>query len=75
MSHFELMDDGTIIAHCRGGTKLDLEKAVRELNSLEEGRIKKRERIAKLEENLMKMNGVINGMESYFELKLKGVIW
>ncbi len=75
MSYFELMDDGTIIAHCRGGTKLDLEKAVRELNSLEKGRREKMERIEELEENLMKMNGVVSGMESYFELKVKGVIW
>ena len=75
MSYFELMDDDTIIAHCRGGTKLDLEMAVKELNSLEESRKTKGAKIQELEEYLMKMNGVINGMESYFELKIKGVIW
>ena len=75
MSYFELRDDGIIIAHCRGGTKLDLERAVKELNSLEESRKTKGAKIRELEENLMKMNGVISGMESYFELKINGVIW
>ena len=75
MSYFELNDDGTIIAHCRGGTKLDLEKAVEELNSLEKYRKEKNMRIEELTNDLVEMNQVLCGMETYVKLKVKGVIW
>lgn len=76
--HFEStckIDGELITANCRGGTKLNLERIVKELNSLEETRLKKGRKIAKLQKREEKYQRVISGLMAYIELKVNSELW
>ena len=76
--HFEStckVDEELVIANCRGGTKLNLERIVKELNSLEDERKRKNAEIAKLRKREERYQGIISGLMDYLELKFNNELW
>ena len=75
--HFTISkDDPTIIiAHCRGDIAMDLERAVKELNRLEDGRRSKKAEVAKLRRREERYQGVISGIKDYIDLKYNNDLW
>lgn len=75
--HFTISkDDPTvIIAHCRGDITMDLERVVKELNRLEDGRRSKKEKIEKLQKREERYQGVISGLLDFLELKFNNELW
>ena len=72
--HFERKDD-MVIAHCRGGVEMDFDRAIRELNELENRRKQLLKKYNEMQDIIDEMRGVISGMESYAKLKSMGVLW
>ena len=64
-----------VIANCRGGTKLNFEQIVKELNSLEDERKRKNAEIAKLRKREERYQGVISGLMDFLELKFNNELW
>lgn len=75
--HFTISkDDSTIvIAHCRGDVAMDLERVVKELNSLEDGRRSKKTEIARLRCRENRYQGIISGLKDYIALKYNNELW
>jgi len=74
MTHFERKDD-MVIAHCRGDVEMDFDRAVKELNRLEDRRKQLLTKYSEMQDIIDEMRGVISGMESYAKLKALGVLW
>ena len=64
-----------VLANCRGGTKLNFEQIVKELNHLEDERNRKNAEIAKLRKREERYQGVISGLMDFLELKFNNEIW
>lgn len=77
-NHFESIckvDGELVLANCRGGTKLNLEQIVKQLNRLEDERKRKNTEIAKLRKREERYQGVISGLMDFLELKFNNEIW
>lgn len=69
------VDGELVLANCRGGTKLNLERIVKELNRLEDERKRKNAEIAKLRKREERYQGVISGLLDFLELKFNNELW
>lgn len=74
--HFEIDYDASdpeemIIAHCRGDVKMSIQRAVKELNHLEDRRKQLMQDKLELQQECSSLWEVVDGVRAYFKLKEK----
>lgn len=57
------------------GVKRNIDRTIRELNSLEKGRVEKKSRIEKYKKREELYQRVIGGLMAYIELKVNDELW